>query len=68
MKPWDFDILLLHAKTSRETITIGINLLKKYLRKVQHYLSFLNNEKILAVSAPLTLLPKTTISFEHGEG
>ncbi len=29
LHPWDSNVLLLHAKTSRETFAIGINLLRK---------------------------------------
>ncbi len=45
--PWDSDILLLHAKTSRETIAISLNLLRKCVSEKFSIINFLNKEKTL---------------------
>ncbi len=59
LHPWDSDVLLFACENKQGNYCNWHKSFKDMcLRKVQHYLSFLNKEKTLAVLIPLTLLPK----------
>ncbi len=67
--PWDSNILLLHAKRSRETIAIGINLLRKRVsEKVSIIYPFWKRRKPLQFTSRWHCCQKTTTSCEHKEG
>jgi hypothetical protein len=64
LHPWDLNVLLLHAKTSRGTFAIGINLLRKRVSEKFSIIYPFEKGETLAIFDSVYIAAKTTTSCE----